>query len=115
MVMRSLIRWSGKTQCFIPRPNTGICQIDQGPGTVLGGLGSTVEVFNREAPKCDGQLWKPDQGGRVVCVRNIDHDEVREFVVSSDAVRFMTLVTLGGPLAPGAHPLASSCQLRKSM
>ena len=64
---------------------------------MLGGLGSTVEVFNREAPKCDGQFWKPDPGGHVVCVRTIDQDEVREFGVSSDAVGFMMLVTLGGP------------------
>ena len=95
--MRSVIRWSGKTQCFIPRPNTGVLHVDQGPGTVLGRLGSAVEVVNREAPKCDGQFWKPDPGCHIVCEPAIDQDKVREFGVSLDVVGVMMLATLGGP------------------
>ena len=97
MVMRSVIKRSGKTQCFIPRPNMGVLHIDQGPGTVLGGLGSAVEVVNREAPKCDGQFWKPDPGRHIACEPAIDQDKVREFGVSSDVAGVMMLVTPGGP------------------
>ena len=47
MVMQSVIRWSGKTHCFTPCPNTGLRHVDQGPGTVLGGFGCAMEVVNQ--------------------------------------------------------------------